>query len=185
LTPILHINHTPAPGLLIQAGGVSHFEERCPVAFRPVQRNRSSVSARTPAIGPAATLPMSRDTHESVHCSARSSQTGEPCKRWASHGTTVCTSHGAAAPQVKLAAEERIRALVDPALTRLANLIDHADNDSVRLAAVRDVLDRAGYAAKQQIEITIRRRAAQLADELGLDPDELIAEAERIVASAG
>jgi hypothetical protein len=128
--------------------------------------------------------PLSRPTPESVHCKARSSQTGELCKRWASHGTTVCTSHGAAAPQVKAAAEQRIRDLVDPALSRLAHLIDHADLDSVRLAAVKDVLDRAGLAAKQQVEITIREHAAKLASELGLDPDELIAEAERIVAGS-
>lgn len=44
-----------------------------------------------------------------------------------------------------MAAEARIQALVDPALTRLGLLIDNADGDSVKLSAVKDVLDRAGY----------------------------------------
>lgn len=35
-----------------------------------------------------------------------------------------------------------------------------------------------------RVEITIRQQAERLAQELGLDPDELIAEAERIVAGA-
>jgi hypothetical protein len=58
------------------------------------------------------------------------------------------------------------------------------DSSGVALAAVKDVLDRAGYGAKQQVEITLRQQAAQLATEYGLDPDELMAEAERIVASS-
>jgi len=95
----------------------------------------------------------------------------------------VCRMHGGAAPQVKRAAEERIRELVDPALNRLAKLIDDL-SAPVALAAVKDVLDRAGYGAKQRIELTIRQQAEKLAADLGLDVDELIAEAERIVASA-
>lgn len=92
--------------------------------------------------------------------------------------------HGGAAPQVKQAAEDRIRALVDPALNRLAKLIED-ESSGVALGAVKDILDRAGYAAKQRIEVTIRQQAQQLATDLGLDVDELIAEAERLVASAG
>jgi antitoxin component of RelBE/YafQ-DinJ toxin-antitoxin module len=99
-------------------------------------------------------------------------------------GAPVCRMHGGSAPQVRAKAEDRIRALVDPALSRLAQLIDHADLDSVKLAAVKDVLDRAGLAAKQQVEITIRQQAEQIAAQLGIDPDELIAEAERIVAGS-
>ncbi len=108
---------------------------------------------------------------------------GGHCKSWAIQGGMVCRMHGGAAPQVKRAAEERIRELVDPALNRLAKLIDDL-SAPVALAAVKDVLDRAGYGAKQRIELTIRQQAEKLAADLGLDVDELIAEAERIVASA-
>lgn len=98
---------------------------------------------------------MSQDTHESaaVRCKAKSSQTGQPCKRWASHGAAVCTSHGAAAPQVAIKAEERIASLVTKALDRIEALIDQADMDSIRLAAAKDIMDRAGYkpAEKRQL----------------------------------
>jgi hypothetical protein len=40
-------------------------------------------------------------------CSARSSRTGERCKRWAVKGAKVCPAHGARAPQVKAAAKRR------------------------------------------------------------------------------
>lgn len=40
-------------------------------------------------------------------CTARSSRTGDRCKRWAVKGATVCPAHGARAPQVKAAAKRR------------------------------------------------------------------------------
>ena len=40
-------------------------------------------------------------------CTARSSRTGERCKRWAAKGATVCPTHGGRAPQVKAAAKRR------------------------------------------------------------------------------
>ena len=92
--------------------------------------------------------------------------------------------HGGKAPQVMKKADERIRDLVDPALNRLAKLVDDPTS-SVALAAVKDILDRAGYGARQRIELTIRQQAEKLAANLGLDPDELIEEAERIVSLHG
>lgn len=62
-------------------------------------------------------------------------------------------SHGGGAPQVQATAAERLASFVDPALTALRQLVDNADQDSVRLSAIKDILDRAGYkpADKQQI----------------------------------
>jgi hypothetical protein len=40
-------------------------------------------------------------------CTARSSRTGDRCKRWPVAGGTVCPSHGGRAPQVRDAAERR------------------------------------------------------------------------------
>jgi hypothetical protein len=122
--------------------------------------------------------------NETPHrCRARSSRTGEPCQHFPIRGGTVCRVHGGSAPQVQKAARQRILDLVDPALSTLEQLLDSRRED-VRLGAVKDILDRAGYAAKQQVEITIREQAARLAEELGLDVNELIAEAERIVANS-
>jgi len=60
--------------------------------------------------------------------------------------------HGGKAPQALRKAEERMRDLVHPAITGLAELIAHADQDSVRLSAIRDLLDRTGYKAKIEVE---------------------------------
>jgi hypothetical protein len=50
--------------------------------------------------------------------------------------------HGGAAPQVKAKAQERLRALQDPAIDRLAALIAQEMFPAVAYAACRDVLDR-------------------------------------------
>ena len=50
--------------------------------------------------------------------------------------------------------------MVEPALEQLRRLIHSADSDSVKLTAIRDVLDRTGYKLPVQIEadnaVTIR-----------------------------
>lgn len=85
-------------------------------------------------------------------CSAHRTN-GDPCKRSPINGGTVCIMHGGKAPQVVAKAEERIRDMVDPALNRLLKLIDD-DLSGVALAAVKDVLDRAGYSVRQRVEHT-------------------------------
>jgi hypothetical protein len=71
-------------------------------------------------------------------------------------GGRVCRIHGGSAIQVKKAASERIAEMVDPALTELRRLVDEADTDAVKLAAIKDVLDRAGYKPieRQQVDQT-------------------------------
>lgn len=56
--------------------------------------------------------------------------------------------HGGGAPQVKRKAEERLRELIDPAITRLAELVAQKEFPSVAIAAVKDVLDRNGALGK-------------------------------------
>jgi hypothetical protein len=43
-----------------------------------------------------------------TRCTAHSARTGQPCRRWAIYGATVCPSHGGRAPQVRKAAAERV-----------------------------------------------------------------------------
>lgn len=49
-----------------------------------------------------------------VRCKAKSSRTGEPCKRPPIRGAVVCTTHGGSSPQVKRKAAERLADLIDP-----------------------------------------------------------------------
>jgi len=60
--------------------------------------------------------------------------------------------HGGRAPQVMLAAEERIRALVHPSLDRIQRTIADDGNPQLALAAARDILDRAGYKATEKVQ---------------------------------
>lgn len=85
-------------------------------------------------------------------CRAHSSRTGERCKLPPVRGATVCRSHGGAARQVQDAARERLQAMVLPALATLRKLIDSADSDAVKLAAIKAVLDYTGHKIPEKLE---------------------------------
>lgn len=85
-------------------------------------------------------------------CRAHSSRTGERCKLPPVRGATVCRSHGGAARQVQDAARERLQAMVLPALVTLRKLIDSADSDAVKLAAIKAVLDYTGHRIPDKLE---------------------------------
>lgn len=70
------------------------------------------------------------------------------------NGQHVCQTHGGRAPLAMLSAQERLAQMVDPALTALRKLVDEADADSVRLSAIKDILDRHMGRAKQAIDLT-------------------------------
>lgn len=57
----------------------------------------------------------------SIPCSAVSSRTGEPCRRWAIEGGTVCPAHGGSAPATRRRARERA---AEAELTALAARLD-------------------------------------------------------------
>lgn len=46
--------------------------------------------------------------------------------------------------------------MVDPALAALRKLVDTADSDSVRLSAVKDILDRAGYKPRDKVDVNVQ-----------------------------
>lgn len=85
-------------------------------------------------------------TTDPVKC-GRKTRGGYPCKLWPLPGQRVCRMHGGKSPQALAKAEERMRALIHPAISSLARQID-ADEFS----AVRYVLDWAGYKAAERIE---------------------------------
>jgi hypothetical protein len=95
----------------------------------------------------------------SQRCSAHNRR-GNPCGRWAITGDTVCPTHGGSIGHVREHAQQRLMAMVHPALDALRKLIDEADSDSVRISAIRDILDRTGLKPALQVqaeqEVTIR-----------------------------
>jgi hypothetical protein len=100
-------------------------------------------------------------------CKARSKQSKKRCRKVPLLGGTVCEKHGGAAPQVKAAAEARVlKALVPPAVNRLAELIQQRDSPAVAVRAINSVLDRTGFG---------RGSSRADVDESPLSEDELIA----------
>lgn len=79
-------------------GDVAHAGR---VADSPDPSTAGSAGRRAPAVD------ISTPTADR-RCTATSSRTGERCRRWAATGCNVCRSHGAAATQVRRAAERRI-----------------------------------------------------------------------------
>jgi hypothetical protein len=77
---------------------------------------------------------------------------GSECKSAARRGTNVYDFHGAKAPQVKRKARQGIEKSTDRMACELLKMATN-DNvaDSVKLAAIRDALDRAGLAARSAV----------------------------------
>jgi hypothetical protein len=46
--------------------------------------------------------------------------------------------------------------MVDPLLTELFRIACSGENDAVRLAAVRDALDRAGYKPRDKVDVNVQ-----------------------------
>lgn len=91
--------------------------------------------------------------HSGTLCTA-TRRDGQPCTNFARLGATVCRMHGGAAPQVVRAAQVRLLMASDRLMAQLLMIAeDKSEPTPVRLAAIRDALDRAGLGSKQQIEI--------------------------------
>jgi hypothetical protein len=90
-------------------------------------------------------------------CRATNRQ-GKPCGHYAIPGGMVCGTHGGKAPQVRDKARLRLISMIDPALQVLSDVMSSekaADADKLR--AANSVLDRAGYARVQVLDIEAAR----------------------------
>jgi hypothetical protein len=87
-------------------------------------------------------------------CTAKSKQAQRRCRKPAIPGGTVCRMHGGAAPQVKLAAMQRLEAFQHKAIDRLMQLAEQKEYPSTAFAAVRDVLDRTMGKPSERVELT-------------------------------
>ena len=90
-------------------------------------------------------------------CSAHRTN-GEPCRKTAVRGTEppLCMSHGAAAPAVRRKARVRLELAADRMAKELLGIASADDAPpAVKLAAIRDALDRAGLSSKTAVEIEV------------------------------
>ena len=88
-------------------------------------------------------------------CSAHRSN-GQPCRRAAINGGNVCATHGGRSPQVKRAARVRLEMAADRMAKELLGIASADDAPpAVKLAAIRDALDRAGLGAKTAVEVEV------------------------------
>lgn len=82
---------------------------------------------------------------------------GDRCKNAAIVGGTVCKFHGGAAKHVRNAARVRLQNAADRMARELLRMaVDDNVSDSVKLAAIKDALDRAGLNSKTEIELSAR-----------------------------
>lgn len=97
-------------------------------------------------------------------CLATSKTTGERCGRAPIPGGFVCVNHGGAAPHVQRSADERLRDLVDPAISALTRMLrslpecrhcgrTDADRDPVVLSAAKTILDRCGFGPGMSVDL--------------------------------
>lgn len=102
----------------------------------------------------------------SVKCTA-TKRDGNPCGAWSLAGATVCLKHGGHLPNVKTAIEERkaaARLLLIDASGDAAETIEYlarfATQENVRLAAAKEVLDRAGIKGGADMTIDVQHSLA-------------------------
>ena len=93
---------------------------------------------------------------------------GTPCRRYAARGANVCRVHGGAAPQVVAKARERLALAADTMAKTLLGIASGAESEAVKLAAVKDALDRAGVPAKAEIAIELKPWEQLMSDIAGI-----------------
>ena len=114
--------------------------------------------------------------NDGITCTATAKSTGKRCGNPPILGGKVCRIHGGRAPQtLAKSARQVFEALVGPALVEYGRIIGSENSDDrLRLRAIIDLFDRAGYASPTQIELqyipdaVIEAEIERLEEEQGL-----------------
>lgn len=142
--PLVDVNSPDTPALSAEA---------TPVVVESVDPEAESSKA-APVEGPVDKT-WSDGRTPARTCSAHRSN-GQPCRRAAINGGTVCATHGGRSPQVKRAARVRLEMAADRMAKELLGIASADDAPpAVKLAAIRDALDRAGLGAKTAVEVEV------------------------------
>lgn len=89
-------------------------------------------------------------------------KTGERCKQAAMEAQQVCGYHGGRAPQNKRKARQRIDEAADRLAKKLIGIaLDDNTSEGGRIAAIKDLLDRAGVSAKTAIDVEVEVKPYQ------------------------
>lgn len=80
---------------------------------------------------------------------------GDPCKAPAMKGQQVCRVHGGMAPQTRRKALERLLEAADPAAAELVRISTRGKSERDRIAAIKDLLDRAGVGEERTPEVRL------------------------------
>jgi hypothetical protein len=92
------------------------------------------------------------------HCTAHR-KNDEQCRNPAILGATVCRYHGGAAKQVVRAATVRLQNAAEKMARELLGMATNPNvSDPVKLAAIRDALDRAGLKPITTVDLEVSTR---------------------------
>jgi hypothetical protein len=116
-------------------------QSSAPSSFDPTpHESTESTSLKVP--DSATPARRTKDQQVGVRCKALSKQTGKRCGQFCAAGFEVCKWHGGGAPQVKRAAQERLEAMVNDAITDIESLSKQRTHLPTAFNAARHILDR-------------------------------------------
>ena len=90
-----------------------------------------------------------------TQCHARSSRTGEQCKKHAMNGLTVCLSHGGATKRSKAKAARLLEQTALPAVITLRDImLDENTDDALKVKTAVAILDRVpGFGKNSVVQV--------------------------------
>jgi hypothetical protein len=120
-------------------------------------------------------IPFKGQTTRRQQCTAKSKRTGVRCEKWAVNGAMVCRFHGAAkGTPARKKAEQQLREARDELMEMLLQIArDESVLEKDRLKAIQWALERSGFRAGVEVDVTLKPWQAAIAKLVGDDSLEL------------